>query len=245
MMVVPAPMRRLGAFAGLVTASLTLAACTLISGASELQSSTDDATPDASTSSGGSSGVASSSGMTSSGSSGSGGNPASEGGPPNPGQPDASGEPCTPKSYGPRFPTNVAGEFWRSPGLAKVDDMKVAHGDRGSGPIHAAKFRFTIPVTAQILGIEVKIARSSVGPVSDGSVSLAKGSPKAQPGNWVEDMKLSNFPKATYGGPADLWGAAWTPADINSPDGFGVSLIVAGNGDGHVDSFAATVFTCE
>jgi hypothetical protein len=53
------------------------------------------------------------------------------------------------------------------------------------------------------------------------------------------------YENAVYGGPEDLWGETWTPADLNSED-FGVALNAiytdtAGNGRAYVDIVYVTV----
>jgi gliding motility-associated-like protein len=93
----------------------------------------------------------------------------------------------------------------------------------------ASDFQFAIPSNAIIKGIQVDIQRLSGGinllaKISDKSVRIMKG------GTFVGVDKASNsfwpiFNSAyqSYGGPNDLWGTTWTPADINAP-GFGAAI---------------------
>lgn len=93
----------------------------------------------------------------------------------------------------------------------------------------ASDFQFAIPPNAIIKGIQVDIQRLSGGinllaKISDKSVRVMKG------GTFVGADKASNsfwpiFNSAyqSYGGPTDLWGTTWTPADINAP-GFGAAI---------------------
>jgi hypothetical protein len=83
-----------------------------------------------------------------------------------------------------------------------------------------------IPSTAIIRGIQVDIIRmaSATSSLRDEDVFLLKagsasGSDKAATGtDW-----LTTDVNATYGGPDDLWGTTWTPAEINAAN-FGVRL---------------------
>jgi hypothetical protein len=83
-----------------------------------------------------------------------------------------------------------------------------------------------IPTTAIIRGIQVDIIRnaSSTSSLRDEDVFLLKagsatGSDHADTGT---DWGTADF-NATYGGPTDLWGTTWTPAEINATN-FGVRL---------------------
>jgi hypothetical protein len=83
-------------------------------------------------------------------------------------------------------------------------------------------YGFTIPTSAVIEGIEVKLEKRGQGinllsSVSDNSLQLIKGgvrtgSVKCNNSNWP-----SSDVTVTYGGPTDLWGTTWQPSDINSP----------------------------
>lgn len=96
-------------------------------------------------------------------------------------------------------------------------------------------FAFTIPSTATITGIQVDISGyftpvSSPTPIYN--IFLSKGASPTY-GN-VRNITVNNFPETfiTAGGPGDLWGGNWTPADINSTS-FGTSIQgswVAGSG---------------
>ena len=81
--------------------------------------------------------------------------------------------------------------------------------------------------------------------VADGSVSIIKGgqigsAERALPTAWSTDVTW-----VSYGGPTDLWGESWTPADLNSPD-FGLAFSAAysknvGNTLAYVDAVRVTV----
>jgi hypothetical protein len=243
----------------LTTTLVVLSACTLISGAGDLRSETNNelaatsssgTTTSSSSSSGtppppdtaaSSSGTTTSSSSSSSSSSGTSSSSSTSSG--NPMQ-DAGPLPCVDKTYGPRFPNMVAGDLWSSANAARADDGRIAHGGESEGPLVARSFNLNVPATAQIKGIELKIARSSFAPsIRDKVVQLSKGVSRAKTtDNWPVDQAETNFPKTSYGSATDLWGAQWSGADINSIE---VTLSVTGFGDGHVDSFALTVYTCE
>lgn len=87
-------------------------------------------------------------------------------------------------------------------------------------------FNFDIPTTAVICGVRVEIEKSGAGllqSVQDHSIRLTQGglisgNNYAVGGNWpTTDTYFS------YGGPANLWGLALTPAMISSPT-FGVAI---------------------
>jgi hypothetical protein len=109
-------------------------------------------------------------------------------------------------------------------------------------------FRLEVPAAAEIRGITVTVRRAGGGPneAVDAGVRLIKGgvmgqSDRSSPMPW-SGPELSNV---DYGGATDLWGATWTPEDVNAPD-FGVALSAAytqsaGNGRAYVDIVYVTV----
>lgn len=122
---------------------------------------------------------------------------------------------------------------WSNPNNAKVSDVAyaTANGLFAGGNSHylkATNFGFAVPDGATIDGIVVEIERKPSGSnkVADWKVYIVKAdgsigtTQKAIPGFWPT-------PEAyyTYGGAADKWGEAWTPANINDSD-FGVVLAV-------------------
>jgi hypothetical protein len=109
-------------------------------------------------------------------------------------------------------------------------------------------FKFEIPESAEILGISATIRRAGGSSIEagDGAVRLIKGgvmgdADRSRSAPWGGPM----YENAVYGGPEDLWGETWTPADLNSED-FGVALNAiytdtAGNGRAYVDIVYVTV----
>jgi hypothetical protein len=105
--------------------------------------------------------------------------------------------------------------------------------------LQATNFGFAIPSTAIICGIVVEAEKSAVGIgtvlgiglsfVSDYSVRLVRngvvtGNNKASASHWTT---AENY--HSYGGSNDIWGVAWTPADINSSN-FGIAFSANING---------------
>lgn len=93
-------------------------------------------------------------------------------------------------------------------------------------------FEFSIPSTATICGIEVRIERHASGllqNVHDNALRLMKGgafvgTDKASAAAWPTSDSY-----ATYGGSSDTWGTTWTPSDVNdSTFGVGHSINLAG-----------------
>jgi hypothetical protein len=109
-------------------------------------------------------------------------------------------------------------------------------------------FGISVPDQAIITGLELKIRRATLGADAvDDRVQLLQdgvpaGAQRGSPDAWPTTLTY-----ATYGGPGDLWGTAWTPAQIRS-DTFGLSVSArytgptSGNERAYIDSVRATVF---
>jgi hypothetical protein len=161
--------------------------------------------------------------------------------------------------YDPAEGSNIEGigsEIWMNPKEIATPGSPYAsvslyQGHRYSNYLEGNQYSFALPVDADITGIEVSISHQSSSPnldILDNVVSLVKG------GVIVGDNKAdqvtpwgTTFVVTTYGGPTDLWGSSWIPADINSLD-FGVVLAVYRNNNGNkphdalVDSMQITVY---
>jgi polyhydroxyalkanoate synthesis regulator phasin len=83
---------------------------------------------------------------------------------------------------------------------------------------------FNIPSTAKIKGIELKITRNSnntnivdsiiqLAKFVDGSTFSGTSTNKSAASAWGTSTNT-----VTFGGPTDLWGLTWTPAEINDPN---------------------------
>lgn len=99
--------------------------------------------------------------------------------------------------------------------------------------LQATNFGFSIPSAAIICGIVVEAEKSATGIgsvlgvglsyVSDHSVRLIRngtvvGNNNASAAHWTGSESYH-----TYGGNSDIWGVAWTPADINASN-FGIAF---------------------
>ena len=146
--------------------------------------------------------------------------------------------------------------IWSNPGNIIADDTSYATTANAQQrqpdeqtTCRATNFALNVPAGATITGIQVEIMRAASGAtVVDNVVSLVKGGAitgdnKATATAWPIPPPTPNMQTATYGGPADLWGTTWTPAEINAAD-FGVALSArrtAGSVTASVDYFRVTV----
>ncbi len=132
---------------------------------------------------------------------------------------------------------SVGTKTWNNPSNAKATDNSDAYaattlgemfGNYYSHYLKATDFGFNIPSDAKIMGIRVGIERSanynnSGNYVDDSEIKIVKGGEigstnKASGTNWPTTDAY-----ASYGGSSDLWGEAWTAADVNASN-FGVVL---------------------
>jgi large repetitive protein len=142
------------------------------------------------------------------------------------------------------------GDPWNFPTNAQFSDdiyadvTLVAIGS-SSEPLQGSAWGFTIPATATIDGIQVDWEIVGDPQVVDNNVRLVR-----PPATLSSNLATSTgFPAVdtvrTYGGPATLWGLAWTPANINSAvfaARFGVGVGAPGDGFAAVDQGKVTVF---
>jgi hypothetical protein len=88
-------------------------------------------------------------------------------------------------------------------------------------------YGFAIPSTATINGIQVEIPRMGAS-LADSKLRLIDDTSTIQATDRADT--LTPWPSAwtdrSYGSQTDLWGTAWTPAKVNSPN-FGVALSAA------------------
>jgi hypothetical protein len=108
-------------------------------------------------------------------------------------------------------------------------------------------FAIDVPDGATIHGIAFDVERNAdSGLAADDTIQIVRngavaGANRAKAGAWPTTLT-----DATYGGPDDTWGLAWTPADVRAGT-FGLSVApryvdTAGNDRAHVDAVRATVF---
>lgn len=124
---------------------------------------------------------------------------------------------------------------WDNPANAGASDGSYATFSSTSvyqytGYLKGLDGHFSIPGDATITGIMVQIERhadnfNSVRFV-DSSLVLFKNGVLAGDDKYDSGtLYPSDDTVATYGGPSDLWGITWNPADVNATD-FGVGLAV-------------------
>lgn len=84
-----------------------------------------------------------------------------------------------------------------------------------------------VPDDATVLGVEVRYVRSGGAGVTDVTIQLIKDGVNAGDNKSVGGGVSSSLTENLFGGAADTWGVALTPADINAP-GFGVATVMNG-----------------
>ena len=140
--------------------------------------------------------------------------------------------------------SGIGTEYWHDEQYARISGNLYAwshlNDNQVSKYLEVKDFDFNIPAEATVQGIEVQIERRSsdvthMAPLRDYVVKLVKN------GSIVGDNRATgtDYPGEdtveNHGGPADLWGSSWTPADINGHN-FGAVLAVKkyGHLGGHV-----------
>lgn len=83
----------------------------------------------------------------------------------------------------------------------------------------SSQFGFAIPGSATILGIEINILREApaVNTIKDTTVILLMNGVTQSLNNKSLVSWPATYTSQVYGGPSNLWGLVWTPADINNP----------------------------
>lgn len=135
----------------------------------------------------------------------------------------------------PATAANVAatGKAWVNPSnITTEDDTNFAtrpdmggSGYISSDYLRGSNYGFTIPSGATILGIEVRINGGNVDdspPWYHDSVRVLKALAAVGDDKSTDALlgPSGNNNDYSFGGSSDLWGAAWTPAEIND-SGFG------------------------
>lgn len=150
-------------------------------------------------------------------------------------------------SAGPNNPTwavSVAGggADWGTPtNIYASDDARataVLAASNFSDYLRATDFEFAIPGGATINGIVAGFERSKsgTGVCEDSFVGIVKGGTEVGTDHAVAGAWPAADAYLAYGNATDLWGVAWTPAQINAA-GFGVSIAA-------YESGGANVVTC-
>ena len=161
-------------------------------------------------------------------------------------------------TIGPNSPSSASGTgFWLNPTNILAHDNVYATASIGgksaeaTGYLQGTGYGFAIPGGATISGITVtayvKASSPPNGSVLDSNVTLLKagvltGDNKANPNLWPTTPTST---PVVYGGPMDLWGTTWTPADINNSN-FGIAMQaiirpILGTEEAFVDYISITV----
>lgn len=148
--------------------------------------------------------------------------------------------------------TIIGGTNWTDPFrilTLNSDGASVALFSGGnSRNLTATNYNMAVPATATITGIGVMVRRGSnsnqTANIEDLSVQLIKagavqGNNLASNANDWENI----WENITYGGPGNLWGSTWTPAEVNA-NNFGVAFRVTSNATrtAYVDVIQVTVY---
>jgi hypothetical protein len=134
-------------------------------------------------------------------------------------------------------------------GNANYNGPSVYHtSDANSKRLVGQGFGFLVPSGATILGIEAYIRRlhadiASPYPSEVETYLLKNG--VAVGNNKASGYYTNAWDEKKYGSPTDLWGATWTPADINNAN-FGLGHTIYRwttiTGDPYVDYFKISVY---
>jgi hypothetical protein len=115
-------------------------------------------------------------------------------------------------------------------------------------PLLLDQFKLEVPDNAEVLGITATVRRAADGEdeAVDAGVHLIKhGVVGSADRSLSTAWTAPDLVNVDYGGPKDLWGDSWTPADLNADD-FGVAFAAgytqsAGSGRAYVDIVYVTV----
>lgn len=161
-------------------------------------------------------------------------------------------------SSGPKSPGTAADDAttgtvaWSNASNAKASDGSYAKATMLAGTkshyLKLTNYGFAIPAGATILGIKPEMERrASNGAVDDNSLKIVKGgvisgTDHASADEWFNG---AGDEKVSAGGATDLWGLAWTLADINAST-FGLALSAhngaSGSREAEVDHIPITVY---
>jgi hypothetical protein len=124
---------------------------------------------------------------------------------------------------GTTFVSVAPGITWIDPSLAgSSDDSRATVSlpifDDESEHLKGTDFGFSIPSGATIDGIVVELERSAdaADAVGETEAKMVKGGTIGGNNNSDGSFLPTSEAYKTYGSSSDLWGLAWTPADINA-----------------------------
>ncbi len=148
-------------------------------------------------------------------------------------------------------PAGAAAGWTSSSNVYASDNNKASYaigGSAQSANLDVTGFGFSVPSTATVVGIAVRVERRASGTsVDDEDIYLlragaAAGTDHASSTDWTTS---SSDESRTYGGSSDTWGTTWTPADVNASN-FGLRLKADNDSSSsrtaYVDYVAITVY---
>lgn len=150
-----------------------------------------------------------------------------------------------------------AGVTWTSTGSLAAEDNVAAiaqplvPGNDESRTLILTEFDLAIPAGATIAGVEVRIRAKgeATNPVDvrDAYLQLAPNGLFGGDDKGNVQKYTGAYVTRTYGGPADLWGLALTPAAFSSSFGIGfrAKFDGAGTGQANIDAIRLLVTYCE
>jgi hypothetical protein len=116
-----------------------------------------------------------------------------------------------------------AGANWTNPDSTESSNDLYATASvdaTTTDPLQCLSYGFAIPSNATVLGIEVNVERKSNstanGGSRDASVRLVKAGVVAGTDKATATAYTAADVVEAHGGPTDLWGTTWTPAEINA-----------------------------
>jgi len=150
---------------------------------------------------------------------------------------------------------------WASVGNAILSDNNDATAGQAVGILSSVQtryitaqgFGFAIPAGASICGIKVEVERYAAGliigsSITDNSIRIIKNGSIAGSDQSAGAVWPGAAAYGAYGGAANQWGLAWTPADINAAN-FGIAISARLNAGlagvfltAHIDHIRLTVY---
>ena len=119
---------------------------------------------------------------------------------------------------------------WTNPGRAISSNNSWAQANLDgttSRLLQCLNYGFTVPAQAKVVGIQVNVERRSNRITDGGSHDAAMRIVQGGAIGVVDRSTGTTYPTAdateAHGGPADLWGLAWTAADVNAAN-FGAAF---------------------
>jgi MSHA biogenesis protein MshQ len=138
-----------------------------------------------------------------------------------------------------------AGPAWTNPGRAVSSNNAYATASvdgNSTEPLRCTSYGFSIPLNAVVAGVEVFVERRSNrtqnGGSRDNTLFLVKGGAPVGANRATTTIYTTADVVEAHGGPADLWGTTWAPAEINAAN-FGAQFSAtkpSGGGAAHTIS---------